>query len=145
MSDFDEPESSESTGDRVSLNAETDGTCSEERSEERIAAVLLRVLGVYFLAWAIITGVDEAARLFLGLKMGDISLDDIVLDRARFLAYLAAEFAVGAYLLFGGRWVFEKVLMPIAPRSSEDEDADAEGGADDEAAGTHDPPGMETT
>jgi hypothetical protein len=141
MSSFDEPGSPESSGDHVSLNVETDGTWREER----IAAVLLRLLGVYFLAWAIVASIEEAVRLFFALRTNDISLDDFLRMRGWYLAYLAAEFAVGIYLLIGGRWVFEKVLIPIVPGSSKDEDADVHEKEDEDLTGTDVPPSMEPT
>lgn len=141
MSDAHESESPESSSE---LDVESEGVWREERLAERLAGVLLRVLGVYFVARAIIFGAEEAVRLFVALRVGNTSLNYVLPRHWTNLTFMAAEFAVGAYLLFGGRWVFVKVLMPVVPRSPEDDDADVDQQADDSPAGTDDSPSTET-
>ena len=90
----------------------TDSQSDPGWSEAGLAALLLRLLGVYFTAWAIIHGAEEAMRLFLASR--DFGLNSVLPKRWTYLTYLVAELAVGIYLLVGGRWVYEKVLTPIA-------------------------------
>jgi hypothetical protein len=113
------PQSSESSNSQETLNAETDGVCGEER----LAAILLRLLGVYFLALGIISGIEEAVRLCLAFNEIQVDLGRVLLKHWSYLAHLAAEFVIGAYLLIGGQWVFEKVLIPIIPGRLKDEHA----------------------
>jgi hypothetical protein len=87
--------------------------------EGRLAAILMRLLGVYFLGWAVISGVDEAVRLVIASNK--FSLRELFPSHWSYLANIAATFAVGAYLLVGGRWIFEKVLAPIVPDSPDDD------------------------
>jgi hypothetical protein len=95
-------------------------------SEAGLAALLLRLLGVYFTACAIIYGAEEAVRLLLASR--ELGLDFVLPKHWTYLTYLVAELTVGLYLLFGGRWVYEKVLTPIAqnpmknPSDGTDED-----------------------
>jgi hypothetical protein len=130
--DSESPESSRSTD---SLNVETDGMWSEER----LASLLLRILGVYFLAWAFISGIEEAVRFFVAISVSKIGLDTLFPHHWTYLSYLAAEFTLGAYLLFGGQWVFEKVLVPVIPRpengdhANEDQDANSDLSGKDES------------
>jgi hypothetical protein len=89
--------------------AEPDGSLTEDR----LAMLLLRVLGVYFLAWAVISGAEEVIRLFFAFSLPRTRLDEVLRGHTVYLAYLAAQLAVGGYLLFGGQWVLDKVLMSI--------------------------------
>lgn len=113
MTDTDETESG--AGD-TPANTGTDDTSSNEG----LAALLLRLLGVYFLGWAIITGAEEAVRLLVAANK--FQMDEILPAHWAHLASLAAQFALGAYLLFAGQWVFEKVLLPIVPAAPNDDD-----------------------
>jgi hypothetical protein len=124
----------------VPSNVETDGIWREER----LASLLLRLLGVYFLAWAIISGVEEAVRLFFAFSVSKIGLDELLPTQWPLLAYLGAEFTVGAYLLIGGQWVFEKVLIPVVPGPRESEDTDEDTEMPDDQTGTNDSPSMNT-
>ena len=90
----------------------TDAQSDPVWSEAGLAALLLRLLGVYFMAWAIIGGADTAMRLFLASR--DLGLDLVLSKHWTYLTYFLAELAVGIYLLVGGRWVYEKVLTPMA-------------------------------
>jgi hypothetical protein len=117
----------------ATANLQTEGTWEEGR----LAAILMRLLGVYFLGWAVISGVDEAVRLLIASNK--YGLREMFPSHWTYLANIAATFAVGAYLLVGGRWVFEKVLAPMVPDSSEDdldyEASDDQPGTDNSSSG----------
>jgi hypothetical protein len=87
-------------------------------SEAGLAALLLRLMGVYFTAWAIITGTDEAIRLFLASR--EFGLDYALAKHWTYLSYPAAQLIVGIYFLVGGRWVYEKVLTPVTRNPADD-------------------------
>jgi hypothetical protein len=95
-------------------------------SEAGLAALLLRLLGVYFMAWAIIHVVEEVTRLVIAYR--EFSLDRVPPTHWTYLSYMAAEFLVGLYFLIGGRWVYEKILTPITHGPTEDAREDDEAG-----------------
>ena len=109
------------------------GPSTARWSEEGMAALLLRLLGVYFTAWALISAADKIVLLLLALNKHD--LDYAVSKYWSYFAYPAAELIVGLYFLIGGQWVYEKLLVPIH-RSSRDDDSQAseEDGAEGLAA-----------
>jgi hypothetical protein len=87
-------------------------------SEEGIAALLLRLLGVYFTAWAFISAVDKIVYLIVTSNKHD--LDYAVSRYWNYFAYPAAELIVGIYFLIGGQWVYDKVMVPIHRGSPDD-------------------------
>jgi hypothetical protein len=89
----------------------TDGRSDAVWSEAGLAALLLRFLGVYFAAWAIIRGMEHAMRVLLASRQ--VGLNSALSDYWAYLAEPLPELAVGIYLLVGGRWVYEKLLTPI--------------------------------
>ena len=125
-------ESPESSCGDAALNVKTDH--DPTRSEERLAALLLRLLGVYFVAWAIISGIEEAVRLVIASNK--YGLRDVFPGHWVYVCYSASMFAVGAYLLIGGQWVFEKVLIPLVPDPLKDDLANVDQEASDDQAGT---------
>ena len=131
------PGSRESNSGLVPSNVENGGLWTEER----LAAILLRVLGVFFLASGVISVAEEAVRLVLALNVRRAGLYDVLPRHWTYLAYLAAELGVGIYLLIGGRWVFEKVLRPVVPDPSDSEDAGVDQALPDERTGPADAPG----
>jgi hypothetical protein len=83
--------------------------------EERLAVLLLRLLGVYFVACAIVSGMRAASFLWVDWRSfgGDKWLacaDTVSLARA------AAELIVGVYFVVGGQWAFDRILTPISRR-----------------------------
>ena len=111
-----DPAESDQTG-----GGENAGIRSSERplTQEGLAAVLLRILGVYLVARGIITCVWEATTLFVvshqyGLDFGLRGY------HWHYLVSPVAELLVGIYFLVGGQWVYEKVLTPIFPGSRQD-------------------------
>jgi hypothetical protein len=131
----DTGEAPASNAGRPTVNVETDDTSNEEG----LAAILLRVLGVYFLGWAIITGVEEAVRLLIAIST--YSADKILPGHWTSIAYTATVSAVGAYLLFGGQWVLEKVLLPVAPNPQNGEHINDEHVASGDRTATEGSPG----
>ena len=131
----DTGEAPASNAGRPTVNVETDDTSNEEG----LAAILLRVLGVYFLGWAIITGVEEAVRLLIAIST--YSADKILPGHWTSIAYTATVSAVGAYLLFGGQWVLEKVLLPVSPNPQNGEHINDEHVASGDRTATEGSPG----
>lgn len=91
-------------------------------TERSLAAMLLRLLGVYFLAWGLATGAEGLVKLHLvavefGLQQAFSQF------WSHYLVSPGVQAIIGIYLLFGGKWVFEKVLMPI-PRHPAIDDLD---------------------
>jgi hypothetical protein len=121
MSNTHEPESPESSSDPVRLNVETDGM---RGWEEKLAALLLRLLGVYFVACAILSGTNDAIHVFtaLGGSNVGVGVDKVLTHYWMYFVYAIAEFIVGTYFLVGGQWVLEKVLIPIIPGPLKDDD-----------------------
>ncbi len=86
-------------------------------SEAGLAALLLRLLGVYFTSVAVILLVDMATRLFVGFRQ--FGFDSVMSEFWPRLVSPVFELVVGLYLLIGGQWVYEKLLTPIARNSSQ--------------------------
>ena len=81
-------------------------------TEEGLGALLLRLLGVYFTAWTIISGIEDAGHIVLAWRKfgcGELVAMEAAIDLAR----LAPELIIGIYFLIGGQWVFDKVLARI--------------------------------
>ncbi len=98
------------------------------RSEEGIAALLLRFLGVYFTAWAFISAADKIVFLLAAANKHD--LDYAVTRYWSYFAYPVAELIVGLYFLIGGQWVYDRLLVPIHRGSPDDGcDTSENGGA----------------
>lgn len=87
------------------------------RPEERLAVVLLRLLGVAFVVCAVLSGMEEIGRISLYWREfgGD---ETFAWAEAISLAEPAAELILGTYFVLGGQWVFNRVLAPIARRQS---------------------------
>jgi hypothetical protein len=128
-------ETPESSAGGATANAEAD----DALSNEGLASLLLRLLGIYFLGWAIITGVEEAVRLLVAIST--YSPEKILAGHWTNIGYIVAEFAVGGYLLFGAQWVLEKVLLPVAPHPPNDDRTDEVHVAPGDQPPTEKPPG----
>jgi hypothetical protein len=88
-------------------------------NRERLAAVLLRLLGLYFLVLAVATGIMGAGNI--SLASSHFGWDALVWGLVAVLSTrLAAELVIGTYLVLGGQWFFNKVLAPIARRPKQD-------------------------
>jgi hypothetical protein len=87
-------------------------------SEEGLATLFLRLLGVYFSSRALIYGIDMAVRLFI--TSNKTGLESPLSTYWIHFIYPFLELIFGIYFLFGGRWVFEKLLTPIVRSSQED-------------------------
>jgi hypothetical protein len=81
-------------------------------TEEGLAALLLRLLGVYFTAYGIIGGVKELVAMVL--LTNKYSLELILAKEWTYMIRPVLEIIIGLYFLLGGQWVFEKLLMPYA-------------------------------
>ncbi len=98
-----------------------DGPTERALTQESLATLLMRILGLYITAFGIISAIGEITGLvFLSRTLGA----DQALARYHFEALIhpAAELLIGTYLLIGGQWVYDKILTPIGRRSSEDDD-----------------------
>ncbi len=95
----------------------------KSRSEERLARLLLRLLGVFFAADGLIGLVHYGLEILFVLRVfpGDpfeVLISACGLSLARFVGSVAA-LAIGVYLVSSGEWVLGKVLAPaIGPLSS---------------------------
>lgn len=89
----------------------TAARCDAGWSEAGLAALLLRLLGIYFAASAIIRGAEHAIAVFS--TSSALGLDYAVSKHWAYLAEPAPELVVGIYLLVGGRWVYEMLLTPV--------------------------------
>ena len=88
-------------------------------TEEGLAALLLRLLGVYFLVFGIIGGVSAVIQIIIATNK--FGMDVALIREWNYLARPVLELAVGLYLLLGGQWVFDKLLTPLVRSPREDE------------------------
>lgn len=86
--------------------------------DQLLATMLLRLLGVYFVARSIIVGWSGVFRLVLATRL--FSFGEAWSYNGLFVGSLAAELAIGIYFFLGGRWVIATVLLPAVPSSSDD-------------------------
>jgi hypothetical protein len=115
-------------------------------TQESLAALLLRLLGLYLTVVGIVGGVAEAG--YVVLLSNRLGLDNAL--RQYHFAYLirpGAELIVGFYFLVGGQWVYDKILTPIrrsfpedASQGAEDDDPDDRQGQDNTRSVNSDPP-----
>lgn len=90
---------------------------------EDLAAVLMRLLGVYFAASAMSSVFAECNLLIsvwnkFGMRYG------FFLWTIASSARVVVEFLIGIYLALGGQWVFDRLLTPVACRRSNSPIAD---------------------
>lgn len=118
MSNLDDASESEG-GETASADESAPGS-----KEERLATLLLRLLGVYFLASAIVIAPGHIIHFVSAART--LGLDDALPAQGLYLAQVAVEFAIGAYFFVGGRWVVTKILLPLvhSPAEEDFEDAD---------------------
>jgi hypothetical protein len=89
-------------------------------SEAGLAALFLRLMGVYFAAWGVISGVDKLVSIIHTANAHD--LDYALSVYGTYLVYPAMELVVGFYFVVGGQWVYNKILAPIRRRKQDDPD-----------------------
>ncbi len=112
----EQPESDEATSDELTP------IWPRERpvTQEGLATLLLRFLGLCFTAFGVVAVATVAGHLLLlSTKYG---LDDAV-RRYRPLESLigpAAELIIGVYFLVGGQWVYDKILTPVSRSFADD-------------------------
>jgi hypothetical protein len=104
-------------------------------TQEGLAEVLLRILGVYLVACGII-GLAGAAGQLSFLSDGTGPVGGLPNLPWRFFGSLlcapVAELIVGAYFFSGGQWIYKKVLTPIFRSFHEDVPQETrEDGSDD--------------
>lgn len=103
----------------------TDAQSATGWSEAGLAALLMRLLGVYFTATAIMRATEQAVRIIIVSR--EIGLDPALSEYWTYLTDPVPELLFGIYLLIGGRWVYEKLLTPIARNPSKDRPDDLDG------------------
>ncbi len=102
------PELDQPTSDEV----KPQGPPERALTQAGFAAVLLRFLGLCLAAFGIIGGVVELGHLFLlATRVGIYEVTGLY--KAEVFIRPAAEFVIGIYFLFGGQWVYDKILTPI--------------------------------
>jgi hypothetical protein len=86
-------------------------------SVKQLAALLLRLLGVYFVAWAIVIATNAASGTSLLSRAGfaHLSCTSEIAVWGRAIAALVT----GLYFVVGGQWVFDRILTPIARKPVE--------------------------
>jgi hypothetical protein len=90
----------------------TSGSARRRWDEERLAALLLRLLGAYFVLCAIPLGMEGASYLLRGLT-GTGLYDFIAWNEVMDLAPAAAELLIGVYCIIGGQLIFNRLLVPM--------------------------------
>jgi hypothetical protein len=88
-------------------------------TEAGFATVMLRLLGIYFTAIAIVSLVPTVGRFLMETSRMGLGR---AMDRWTFESFLrpVLELIAGIYFLVGGQWVFDKILTPVR-RAREDE------------------------
>lgn len=82
-------------------------------TQEGLAAVLLRFMGLCIMAYAIGSAVDSITYL-LQYSAERHRLESVLISYyVRHLLRPGVEFAIGIYFLVGGQWVYDKILTPI--------------------------------
>lgn len=97
--------------------------CGYWSSPEELAQLLLRLLGIFFLALAVESGITEASRISIVSKRfgwDEFLWWTVAIGSTR----LVAELIVGGYLVLGGKWIFGRILAPIAHRPKPNVPAD---------------------
>ena len=84
--------------------------------------MLLRLLGIYYVAWAAIDGGSRAGSIWHIAR--ELGWDDYLAWRHTIQP--AVELVLGIYFLIGGRWVFNRLLAPIPRRRFEHASAEVE-------------------
>ncbi|MEN6450896.1 MAG: hypothetical protein ABFC96_10425 [Thermoguttaceae bacterium] len=108
----------------IQAGAESPGLAeSRWPSKESLAAILVRFVGVYFTVRGVALAAE--AMVFLFFTAQKVGLEDALRGRMFFYVSIATELGAGLYLLFGGQWVFRKLLMPVA-REPLDDDGQSE-------------------
>lgn len=97
--------------------APSPGQAARVSKEEARATLLLRLLGVYFIAEAIISGWGEVIRSFVAMRT--VGFNEAWSAHGLLIAHFVATLAIGIYFFRGGRWVVERVLLPAFHSSSE--------------------------
>jgi hypothetical protein len=87
-------------------------------SEEGIALLLLRLLGVYFMAKAFIAGWAAASAISVAIRRFPSSM--WTWEIPMWLSTPIGCLLIGIYFVVGGRWVFNRLLTPIRRRQSDD-------------------------
>jgi hypothetical protein len=85
---------------------------------EALATLLLRLLGIYFIVFALTGVVAEAVRIIHAANK--LSLDLALQAEWPYLVRPVVELILGSYFLLGGQWVFEKILTPMVHQPTED-------------------------
>ncbi len=85
-------------------------------TQEGLAALLLRFLGLCFTAFGVVSLVTVVGRIFL--LSTTYGLDDAVRRYYHLESMIApgTELIIGIYFLIGGQWVYDRILTPIRRR-----------------------------
>ena len=85
---------------------------------EALATLLLRFLGIYFIACAFTGGIAEVIHIIHASNK--LSLEVALQTEWHYLAHPVVDAILGSYFLIGGQWVFEKILTPMVRQPTED-------------------------
>jgi hypothetical protein len=104
----------------ASAEAPAAGPQGRPLTEAGFATVMLRLLGVYLTATALVSIVAGIGHIVF--QVGSFELDRTINRYALdYFIHPVVEFLIGLYLLIGGNWVFNRLLTPT-DRAPEDED-----------------------
>jgi hypothetical protein len=95
-------------------------------TQENLAALLLRFLGLCLSVFGIASVVSVVGRLLL--ESNRYGLDDFVRHSYAFESLIAPamELLIGLYFLIGGQWVYNRILVPVRRTFPDDESWEAE-------------------
>lgn len=123
------PESDQATGGEVAPS----GRPKRALTQESLAALLLRLLGLYFATFGVVGAIAEAGLLLVLLRR--VGLNAALEQNYRYFIRPGAELLIGAYFLIGGQWVYDKILTPLCRTSLEDVRTDTEEDGPDDRQG----------
>ncbi len=89
-------------------------------TQEGLAGLLLRFLGLCFTAFGVVSVATVVGHMFLlSTRYG---IDDTLMRYYHFESLIApgTELIIGIYFLLGGQWVYDKILSPIRHRYPDD-------------------------
>jgi hypothetical protein len=119
---------------KTATDAQSKGMTDERsgmRGGERLATLLMRLVGVYFTAGAVIYGSEAAIHMLYAVRRFGLQ-EAITLgywDMSR-LGSSFVQLIIGVYLVVGGQWVLEKLLTPVGRSFDAIADGDEEPSSD---------------
>ncbi len=76
----------------------------------------LRILGLFLIVFGAARLLEMMCVAFYQMQILKIDFEPVMLLQQGVISS-CSEFAAGLYLLFGGRWVIEKLFLPVRKRA----------------------------